>query len=244
MTYIYLVEKCFGDPNKVYVGKTKGSRKSNHKKTYGDQIEYSFIDEINSLKYEDWEPLETFWIEYFKFLGFTVVNKRKKGGSGSEFCTKETRDKISKGNLGKSRHTFISKQKISLKLKGKPKSEETKCRMRHPKLSSEKMKRPKLTSKKGPEHKTYGTKKPIGFGENLSKQRKGKSLPIETGDKISKAKIGKGLIPIIQYDLEGNFIKEWKGIVEAEKFIKGDIGACCRGIQKTAGEYIWKFKNP
>lgn len=51
---------------------------------------------------------------------------------------------------------------------------------------------------------------------------------------------------INQYDLEGNFIKEWSSQMEASKFIgtKGDgIGACCRGRQKTAYGYIWKFKN-
>jgi hypothetical protein len=112
MTYIYLVEKCFGDPNKVYIGKTKESRKSNHKKTYGYQIEYSLIDEVNSLKYEDWEPLETFWIEYFKFLGFTVVNKRKKGGSGPEFQTEETKRKIKESNVGKPK-SLIHKKNIT-----------------------------------------------------------------------------------------------------------------------------------
>lgn len=38
MTYIYLVENCYGDPNKVYIGKTKNSRFLPHKKTYGEKI--------------------------------------------------------------------------------------------------------------------------------------------------------------------------------------------------------------
>jgi len=82
-TKIYLVTNCYGDPNKVYIGKTINTRKNPHQKTYGKEITYTQIDET-SLDRKDWEPLETFWIEYFKFLGFTVVNKRKKGGSGSE----------------------------------------------------------------------------------------------------------------------------------------------------------------
>lgn len=95
MTKIYLVENCFGDPNKVYIGKTISSRKHAHQKTYGKDIIYSYIDEIDSLHRKDWTPLEKFWIEYFKFLGFEVQNSNKKGGGGCEFKTDEQRIKAS-----------------------------------------------------------------------------------------------------------------------------------------------------
>ena len=52
--------------------------------------------------------------------------------------------------------------------------------------------------------------------------------------------------PVLQYDLEGNFIKEWSSQLEATKYLNktGDgIGACCRGRQKKAYNYIWKFKK-
>ena len=55
ITKIYLVENCYGDPNKIYVGKTKGSREKNHKKTYGSQIFYTYIDEVEGCKKEDWK---------------------------------------------------------------------------------------------------------------------------------------------------------------------------------------------
>jgi hypothetical protein len=49
--------------------------------------------------------------------------------------------------------------------------------------------------------------------------------------------------PILQYDLEGNFIQEWNSIKEATKITKiWGIGDCARGRQKRAGKYIWKFK--
>ena len=47
MVYIYLVENCYNDPNKVYIGKTKSSRKSDHKRKFGDKIVYTVIDETN-----------------------------------------------------------------------------------------------------------------------------------------------------------------------------------------------------
>lgn len=96
ITYIYLVENCYGNSNKVYVGKTKNSRKTNHRKTYGDQITYTIIDEINSLKHEDWEPLETYWIEQFRQWNFEVVNIRKKGGGGPEYYTEIQKQKMRK----------------------------------------------------------------------------------------------------------------------------------------------------
>lgn len=54
-------------------------------------------------------------------------------------------------------------------------------------------------------------------------------------------------IPVLQYDKDNNFIKEWKSAKEAAKTLKNkingsDIRACIRGDQKTAYGYIWKEK--
>jgi hypothetical protein len=52
--------------------------------------------------------------------------------------------------------------------------------------------------------------------------------------------------PVLQYDIQGNFIKEWESQFEAQSSFnkpKSDgIGAVCRGNQKTAYGFIWKFK--
>jgi len=50
----------------------------------------------------------------------------------------------------------------------------------------------------------------------------------------------------IQYDLDGNFIKEWDSVKQASQELnirKQNISACCRGINKTSGGFIWKFKT-
>lgn len=50
---------------------------------------------------------------------------------------------------------------------------------------------------------------------------------------------------VIQYDLNGNFIKEYKTMFQAGKETGVDvryISACCRNKQKTAKGYIWKYK--
>lgn len=50
--------------------------------------------------------------------------------------------------------------------------------------------------------------------------------------------------PINQYDKNGNFIKKWESIMQAERELKiynTNISACCLGKKKSAGGYIWKF---
>ena len=52
--------------------------------------------------------------------------------------------------------------------------------------------------------------------------------------------------PILQFDLNGNFIKEYESITQASKElnIKLDyISSCCLGGRKTSKGYIFKFKN-
>lgn len=49
--------------------------------------------------------------------------------------------------------------------------------------------------------------------------------------------------PIIQYDLEGNFIKEWDCLLEAIKAYNNyHICECCKGKKNKASGYIWKYK--
>jgi hypothetical protein len=49
--------------------------------------------------------------------------------------------------------------------------------------------------------------------------------------------------PVIQYDLNGNLIKEWAGVNLAQKETGIHISHCVRGIKKTAGGFVWKFKS-
>ena len=47
---------------------------------------------------------------------------------------------------------------------------------------------------------------------------------------------------VLQYDLRGNFIKEWESITIAEKSLKlHHIGDVCRGIRNHSGNYKFKF---
>ena len=49
---------------------------------------------------------------------------------------------------------------------------------------------------------------------------------------------------ICQYDLDGNFIREWESCYEASRHTKAyesNIRNCCKGKSKTTGGYIWKY---
>lgn len=80
-----------------------------------------------------------------------------------------------------------------------------------------------------------------------TKEKKKNKLLGQKRSQDKKNNISNGrLIPIIQYDLEGNFIKEWPSMKEAGLILNTDpsnISACCRGIIKTSSKFKWKYKQ-
>lgn len=53
-TFIYLLKNCYGDPNKVYIGKSKNpnNRVKKHYTKYGSNL-FDIIDEVKYLKAKD-----------------------------------------------------------------------------------------------------------------------------------------------------------------------------------------------
>ena len=97
-------------------------------------------------------------------------------------------------------------------------------------------------------------------GSKISKANTGKSMkhkgkPFSEEHK-AKIKATRGFLkgrkntwqikPVLQYNLEKTFVKEFGSQQEAQYIMGkagGDgIGACCRGKQPTAYGFIWKFK--
>ena len=111
-----------------------------------------------------------------------------------------------------------------------------------------------------------GKPKPKGFGDLISKIKKGKPnlknrrpRPKEIGELISKARKGKPniknatpklhlRIAVLQYDKQGNFIKEYSSLSEACAYLNkpltraGYISWACKGIKKYAFNYMWRYK--
>lgn len=65
-------------------------------------------------------------------------------------------------------------------------------------------------------------------------------------ERISKNRdTSKYFKPILQYTLDGVFVREWKSIAEAGRngFNQGHITDCCRGVRKTHKGFIFKYKE-
>lgn len=226
-TKIYLVTNCYGDPNKVYIGKTKSSRFRAHKTTYGKQIVYTVIDEICNTSHKIWKPIESYWIEQFRQWGFDVLNENY-GGGGPEKHSQETKQKMSEGQLrSKTYRKAHSKPILQYSLKGELIKE-------WPSVIEAK--------KKG-----YGGVDMCVIGETKTAGGfiwRHKSNPLPNNFELYKHKSCKS---VYQYSIHGDFIKEWSSIKEASMSLNIDAGSittvCSGKKQKTAGGFIWKYQN-
>jgi len=236
ITKIYLVTNCYNDPHKVYIGKTINSRKNNHKKTYGGNISYNIIDEVFSTDREEWGVIETMWIQLFISWGFDVVNPRKKGGGGLEYMSEEqkkirrksktqiTKNKISKSNTGKKRTPEMIENYRKIKL-GFTHSPETIEKFKN-RIRTEESKIKQSNTLKGRE-----------ITWNLG--TKGKKLLQSQKNKISEGNSK----PVLQMDKNFNLINEFKSYTEAKQITNIDPQHCLIGKNKSAGGYIWKYKE-
>ena len=100
-------------------------------------------------------------------------------------------------------------------------------------------------------HSQYYTKE---VRQKMSYLQKGKPKPFSKEHiknmGIAKRKQAKS---VLQYDLEGNFIKEWESKGQAAEWLKEQTGKtsnltsqikdCILGRQKTAIGYKWKYKD-
>jgi hypothetical protein len=69
---------------------------------------------------------------------------------------------------------------------------------------------------------------------------------LKGSDHVKTGKNRKALVPILQFDLEGNFLKEYFSIAEANRVLgkpqhSSCIVAAAKGKQKTAFGFIWKY---
>lgn len=224
-TNIYFLHR--GDNIPFYIGKSVNTpiRKNQHNLDKGE-CHLSIIDVVPAEDYVFWEK---YYIELFKGWGFNLENKNN-GGGGVISHSEETKQKMSKPKpLGFG-------ETISNRLKG------------HKQSKSTIEKRVK---------KNKGKKRTLEQRKRISDGMKGVQFSQERNQKIGDAKRGipqpksketikKLKKPILQFDKEGNFIREWEGAVDAGK-VYGNKNTINNALHqrrcKTAYGYIWKFKN-
>lgn len=100
---------------------------------------------------------------------------------------------------------------------------------KHSKETKEKISNSRIGKYKGKENPFFGRKHSEDVRRHLSELAK-----------------NRGCVPILQYSKTGDFIKEWTCASFAGKTLgisPSGITACCRLKRKTAGGYVWKYKN-
>ena len=129
------------------------------------------------------------------------------------------------------------KTEYSEMLTGKPQTQETKNKKSKSMLGvwegKTKEEMSEIGQKRWNTRKKNGTDK-ITWGNKISQSLKGRDT---TQANQSRSK------PILQFDTQNNFLKEWPSISEAERQLGGDIKSAIAGRQKTAAGFIWKPKN-
>jgi len=87
--------------------------------------------------------------------------------------------------------------------------------------------------------------------QKMSNSKKDKPLSPIHKQKLAKIRLSENWKqqirkPILQFDKNNNFIKEWNSIKEAGESLninQSNISSVCSGRFKTAGKFIWKFKQ-
>lgn len=208
----------------------------------GREPYYYVIDEVPM---DEWEYWEKYWIEQYLQWGFKLTNETN-GGQGA---------------IGYS-HTDKTKEKMRQLKLGIPLSDEHKK-----KIST----RVKEYHKENPSYNMKGNNERTFIDRDLLYDLyivQNLSMP-QISDKlnISEKKIFENLHlynihkkdgwwldglskkykkVVLQYDLSGNLLREWDGIVDITNdlgYNGGNIANCCRGVVKTSNGFIWRYKD-
>lgn len=238
------IYKIINPKGKVYIGQSNNIEHrwemygrlacKKQAKLYNSLVKYGWenhkkeiIEECNS---DQLNKREIYWGEKFNVLNKNGLNLKL--GNGRGVCSEETKQKMKISATGRE---WKDETKIKFKL----------SKTNHPMYNDDWRNKIREANK--------GRK--ILWADKISNASKGKegkftnkSHSIETKQKMSEYRKEKYINshkykPILQYDLEGNLIKEWRSIAEAKEEFKGDISACVRGKQKTAYGFKWKYRN-
>ena len=223
------IYKTVNPKGKIYVGQSinierreeeyRGSRCKGQKKLYYSIIKYGWDNHtheiIEECSIDQLDEREIYWGMFYEVLGKNGLNCML--GSGKGYVSDDTLENIRKSM--KNRVYFHSP--------------ETLIKMRKP--------------------------KPEGFGEKVSKANLGRHAGMKGKSQKFKGRISpnkgnsyshsqesneKKYKPILQFDLQYNFIKEWPSIKQAKEDLSiVNISVALTGDNKTAGGFIWKYKN-
>lgn len=230
---------------KCHIYENSNSHKGNWLKSIIKSGDYPTVEILDEVPIKEWQFWEQYWIEQFKQWGYVLLNVTN-GGEGAEGYshTEKTKQIMRELKLG-GKLSKEHKKKISDSIRKKSKENPNYNRglgnsripmdkdlLYHQYITLDKS-MPQLSEhfnvsekKIYDELKIYNIKKEKGWWLN------------DISKKYKKV--------VLQYDLKGNLIKEWDGIVDINKelkYNKSNIANNCRGIIKTSNGFIWRYKN-
>jgi group I intron endonuclease len=227
---VYLITNTL--TGEKYIGKDKnndpkylgsGSNLKKAIKQYGKNV---FTKEIIEycLNIEHLIQQEEYWLKYYNAKDNPNFYNKTNKAFGNSGMSEENKVNISKG---------LKKRKWNSdwgKLSGK-----ARYGIKHKNHAS------------GKEHGNYNKPKSEEHKKNMSISKKGTKLTEEWKQAIKNNRqkcIDIKSKPVLQFDTNNNLIKEYKSITDARNItnIKG-IKNVLTGLAKTAGGFIWKYKE-
>ena len=209
---------------------------------YGiENFEYDILEEVSDIN--TLNKREKFWIDFYGGLNSDKVYNLKDPllNEYSDYV----RNKMSKNNIGKNNPNYGNKWTKEMKEKAANRKKGKSWEELYGEEKAKEMKKNAAKSQEGRVHSEQ-TKEKIrqhNVGEKNPAYGKGDR---QRGNKNPMfGKISSQRKSILQFDKEGNFIKEYEFLSEVKKdgFHIGNVASAARGELKSAGGYIWKYKE-
>lgn len=213
------------------------------------------IELIEECEDDKWVEREMYWINHYgktcNLLNYTeggeVGNKKNhnvgkliESRIGSKL-SEEHKLAISRANKGKEKSVRMRELLRQSRL-GKKASEETRRRLSE--AHKGQIRTPEAIEKA--RLKLIGKKKTEETKRKISESHKGKKNSKVHNENTRKAIIKLQGRPVLQYTLDGNFLREWEASSVAADYYKVDRSSlmrCCQGKFKSSCGYKWKYKN-
>jgi len=218
MTNIYALLK---ENYVFYIGKTINtySRLHEHKQKYGYDIEMVLLDEVKDSEWVFWEK---YYISLFKSWGYILKNKND-GGGGTTRGTPQKSQKLKKAKNKSILQYDLQGNFIREWESGKQVADELGL------INSSLI--------------TYVLKNKVPTAYGSIWKYKTENYPSKIPPPIYWEN---NLVPITQYDLHGNLVKEWRSIKEASLYLKVNKQNICNALKnraKSAYGCVWKYKK-
>ena len=245
------IYKITSPTGKVYIGESGDIKRRwrDYKRSKGrgqPKLQNSFkkycisnhtFEIIEECLFDELKCRERYWQDFYDVLDKGLNCSLTECGELKKEISEETLQKLSdslKGRVFSEEH----KNKISQSLKGENNGMHGKRGTLNP-MFGKKIKKE--------DNYWFGKKHSEDTKNKMSIAKKGKQSP-RKGTKLSESTIELMVQhkrkPVIQFSIEGDFIREWIDMASAERELKiNNIGKACKGKQKTAGGFIWKYKK-